>query len=486
MARARAYHCTAMTPRWLKFFLVVLLGATGLTSAEVETLAMAQPKRVVIIPVRDEIASPVLYILRRGLKEAKEQKVDMVVLDMKTPGGALDVTFDIMEALAQFPGQTVTFVNNEAMSAGAFIAATTGEIWFTPDGIIGAAAPVQSTGKDVDATMKLKITSYLRARMRAISEGKGQRGSVISAMLDDSYELKIGDEVLKAKGELLSLTATEASKTYGDPAQPLLAAGTAKTIDELLAKKFGASGYTSRRLEITWSERMAVVLNRLSPVLLGIGLLALFIEFKTPGFGAFGITGIVCLGAVFLGSYAAGLSGHEPALVFVIGLLLVAVEIFFFPGVAVVAVVGLMMMLGSLVWAMADLWPGVPLTVAWSGDAFAAPLQNLGLGLALAIGLGLAVARFLPSGWVWDKLVLGSVVGGTAQSAGGAPDGVAAGSSLVGARGVAVTALRPSGQIEIDGRRYEAQVAVGAIDAGDAIVVCGRASFGLVVEKADA
>jgi membrane-bound serine protease (ClpP class) len=143
------------------------------------------------------------------------------------------------------------------------------------------------------------------------------------------------------------------------------------------------------------------------------------------------------------------------------------------------------MMLGSLVWAMADLWPGVPLTVAWSGDAFVAPLQNLGLGLLLACGLGLALARFLPRGWVWDKLVLGSVVGGTAQSAGGAPEDADKTSALVGARGVAVTALRPGGQIEIAGRRYEAQVAVGAIDAGATVVVRGRASFGLVVELAD-
>ena len=119
----------------------------------------ATQKRVVVIPVEGEIASPVLYILRRGLKEAIDEKADAVVLDMKTPGGALDVTFEIMEALGKFPRETVTYVNNEAISAGAFISAMTGEIWFAPDGIIGAAAPVSSTGQDVDATMKLKITS---------------------------------------------------------------------------------------------------------------------------------------------------------------------------------------------------------------------------------------------------------------------------------------------------------------------------------------
>jgi len=453
-----------------------------------ELLASPAPmtqKRVVVIPVRDEIASPVLYILRRGLKEAIEEKADVVVLDMKTPGGALDVTFDIMEALAKFPGETVTFVNNEAMSAGAFISAMTGEIWFAPDGIIGAAAPVSSTGQDVDATMKLKITSYLKARLRSISEGKGYRGQVISAMVDADYELKIGDTVLKAKGELLSLTSSEAAKTYGEPAQALLAAGTAKSVDALLEKKFGPSGFTLKRLEITWSERLAVVLNRLSPILLGLGLLALFIEFKTPGFGIFGVAGIVCLGVVFMGSYVAGFSGHEPVLGFSLGLILVAVELFFFPGVAIVALAGLLLMLGSLVWAMADLWPGMSFSVAWSGDVFAGPLQNLGLGLLLALGLGLALAKFLPSGWVWDRLVVGSVVSGSAQVAGGAPEAAGGVAALMGQRGVAVTALRPGGQVEIAGRRYEASVAVGAIDAGVAVVVCGRSDFGLVVEKAD-
>ncbi len=475
-----------MSLRWLILFAGMLVGAARLSAAPAAPERTLAPTKVVVVPVQDEISSSVLYILRRGLKQAIEEKADVVVLDMKTPGGALDVTFDIMEALAKFPGQTVTFVNNEAMSAGAFIAATTGEIWFTPDGIIGAAAPVQSTGKDVDATMKLKITSYLKARMRAISEGKGERGPVISAMLDSEYELKVGDVVLKPKGELLSLTATEAMKTYGDPARPLLATGIVKSVDELLIKKFGVSGYSVRLLEITWSEHLAVLLNRISPLLLGLGLLALFIEFKTPGFGLFGIAGIVCLGVVFLASYAAGMSGHEPALVFALGLLLVAIEVFFLPGVAIVALVGLIMMLGSLVWAMADLWPGVPLTVEWSGDAFVAPLRDLGLGLALALGLGLALARFLPRGWVWDRLVLGTVVGGAAQFSGGAPDGANALASLVGSCGVAVTALRPGGQVEIGGRRYEAQVAVGAIDAGDRIIVSGRASFGLVVEKMDA
>jgi len=155
---------------------------------------------VYVIPVREEINTPTLYILRRGLKEAIAQNADAVVLDMNTPGGALSVTFDIMEALGKFHGETMTYVNKEAMSAGAFISATTGEIWFAPEAVIGAAAPVSSDGKDIDVTMKQKVVSYLKARVRAISEGKGYRGEVISAMIDADYELRIGDKVIKPKG----------------------------------------------------------------------------------------------------------------------------------------------------------------------------------------------------------------------------------------------------------------------------------------------
>ena len=454
-------------------------------AAEPVVAALPARKAVVyVIPVRDEINQPTFYILRRGLKEAIEQKADAVVLDMNTPGGAGKVAFDMMEALDKFPGLTITFVDKEAISAGAFIAAATQEIWFAPKSVIGAAAAVTSEGQDIPETMRLKINSFLRAKIRAISEGKGYRGQVIEAMIDKDYELKIGDKVIKPKGELLSRTATEAMEKYGEPPQALLGAGIEKDIDALLAAKYGAGNYVITRFQVTWSEELAQYLNTFSAVLMGLGLLALFIEFKMPTHGGFAVVGVILLGIVFFGHYVAGLSGHEPLLVFAVGLLLVAVEVFFFPGVAVVAVVGLVLMLGSLVWAMADLWPGQPLTVAWSADAFAAPLQNLGLGMVLAVAMAVALARFLPRGWVWDKMIVGTTIGGAAQFSGGAPQGAAELATLTGQRGVAVTMLRPSGQIEIAGRRYEATVEVGAVDAGDLVIVRGRTDFALIVEKA--
>ena len=440
-------------------------------------------KHVVVIPVREQVDSPLLFILRRGLKEAITDKADVVVLDMKTPGGALDVTFEIMEALQKFPGRTITYVNDQALSAGAFISATTDEIWFSPRGKIGAAAPVSSTGQDIDKSMRLKVVSFLRAEVRSISEGKGYRGQVVSAMLDEDFELKIGDVILKPKGELLTLTATEAMKQYGEPGQRLLAAGVAGTLTDLLTQKFGAAGFTVKTLEVTWSEELAVFLRALSPILMGIGLLALYLEFKTPGFGVVGVVGIGCLAVVFLSNFVAGLSGHEPLLVFGAGLVLLCVELLVFPGVVVFALSGLALMLGSLVWSMADIWPNQ--TLVFNDDLLLRPMRDLGLGLLVALGLALLLARFIPKGWFFSRLAVAGAVPSPAQMAGVAPALGAQAESLVGRIALSVTGLYPSGQVEIDGRRFEARLDVGSAPAGTRVVVRRKTDFGLVVDRED-
>ncbi len=432
--------------------------------------------KVVVIPVREQISNPELYILRRGLKEAIENKVDTIVLDMETPGGSLDVTFEMLKALEKFPGKTVTYVNREAMSAGALISAGTDEIYFAPGAVIGAAAPVSATGEAIDPVMREKIVSYLKARVRSISEGKGYRGKVVSAMIDLDSEFKIGDEVIKEKGELLSLTAQEAVKTYGDPPLPLLGTGIAENLDALLNRLHGAGNYTVERLEITWSEKLAQYLTAVTPVLLGIGLLLMFIEFKTPGFGIFGISGMVVLSIVFFSQFVAGLSGHEPILFFLLGVVLLAVELLLFPGSFVIGLAGISLMLGSLVWSMTDLWPSQPILI--SGDVFVKPLINVMSGIVLAVVFFFALLRFLPQGGLWSGMVLEAAVGGEPPVVGA----LAGGGTLIGEIGIAATALFPSGQVDIGGRRYEARVDMGFAEAGSTVKVTGLAEFGLTVE----
>lgn len=433
---------------------------------------------VYVIPITDAISQPNLYILRRGLKEAIANEVGMVLLDMDTPGGRVDYTLEMMEMLAKFEGITATYVNMDAISAGSFIAAATQEIYFAPQGKIGASAVIQGGGQDVPETARMKIESYLRANIRVITQDYPHRSEVVRAMLDAGYELKIGDEVIKPAGELLTLTAREAMQEYGEPPAPLLGAGIHSSVEALLDERFGPGNYVIRDFDLTYSEVLAKWMNTFAPALLGIGLLALFLEFKTPGFGFFGIGGIVLLGIFFIAQYIAGLAGNEPILFFALGIILVLVELFFFPGIFVFALSGLGLILGSLIWAMVDIWPGEPISI--SPELLAEPLVNLVFGMSIAAIGAVIASRMFPTSWMGRRLVLGEAAGGSGEAvrAERAAHWPAAGST-----GTAVTDLFPSGRVEIDGQRYDARAALGPIEHGSRICVKRASDFGLVVEE---
>jgi membrane-bound serine protease (ClpP class) len=299
-------------------------------------------------------------------------------------------------------------------------------------------------------------------------------------MIDADYELKIGDEILKPKGELLTLTADEALKEYGEPASPLLGASIQPSLESLMDSMLGKGNYAVTRLEVSWSERTAQYLNVITPILLALGLFLVYLEFKTPGFGIFGVGGGIILAIVFFGHYAAGLSGHEPAIFFFVGFALVLIDLFFIPGFFVLAVPGALMMLGSLLWGMSDIWPDQP--IPWSSDFLVKPLSDLILGFVGSIVLFMALLRFMPRGGLWGRMVLESAIGGETTLSSTArleP-------SLIGSSGHAITALFPSGQIEVDGKRYDARLALGTVPPGTAVRVTAVGEFELQVEPFEA
>ncbi|MFP4352432.1 MAG: NfeD family protein [Puniceicoccaceae bacterium] len=443
-------------------------------------------RQVYILPVQGQITTPTFYILRRGLKLAEEQGIQTVVIDMDTPGGGLGPTLEIMEAFNSFKGDVFTFVNSEAVSAGAFISVASDRIYFRPDGIIGAAEAVAGSGQEIPEGMQRKIKSYIQAKVRVLTEEYRYRADVMRAMSDPNFVFEIDGEVIKDEGELLSLTASEAMETYGDPPQALLGAGIHDSIDDLLDDVYGSGNYKIRSFEVTWSESLAHYLNTVSPLLLGVGMLLLFIEFKTPGFGFIGIGGIILLSVVFISSHIAGLAGYEAILLFFIGLALVFVEIFLLPGLVFPALIGIFLVLGSLVWAMADIWPDEP--IDWTGGTFTEPLLNMLIGMGIAVAGAVFLVRFLPKTWIWNKLVLQTAVGSPHPvPQGGAdranrPPSTPPGWPDIGREGVAVTDLFPNGEVEIGGKRFQAKSRLGQVEHGTRIRVTGYQDFALAVE----
>lgn len=446
------------------------------------------PQKAYVIPVKGAIGSPTLYILRRALKEALTNGVDLIVLDMDTPGGELQNTLEIMDALSRFKGETLTYVNTEAISAGSFIAISTDDIYFEENGQIGAAEVVSGTGQDIPESMKRKLQSYINAKVRVYAKNHRYRADVMRAMTDPDFELKIGDTVLSPKGELLSLTASEAMTPYGDPPEPLFGAGIASSVEDVLSMRYGAGVVEIKAFEVTWSERLAQFMQGVAPILVSIGVLLLFIEFKTPSFGLIGSLGILCLVIVFASNYVAGLAGYEPLILFVVGLLLIAVELLILPGFLIPAFLGICCVLVSLVWSMADLWPegeGGRIVIAW--DEVQRSTGSLLLSLLGSLVGMILVVRLLPKTPLWSRVALQGtspdpdpvLVGGGRRSDGGTA------LPPVGTVGIALTPMIPSGQIEVEGRRFEAMAQTGSIDRGDRVVVAGFRQFSVLVKKAE-
>lgn len=471
-----------MKLRDLGWFLLSLLaigfGAMDTAAAPEDAAFAAEPRRVYVVPVRDDIMPPMTYVIRRGVKEAMEAKADLLVLDMDTNGGRVDVTEEIIGILSKFNGPTVTFVNRKAFSAGAFIAVSTEKIYMAEEAVIGAAAPmimVPGGGPaELPASVEAKMTSGIKALIRAKAEKHGHNVEVIEAMIDRNKELIIDGTVINPKGQILTLTSSEASKSYGNPPKPLLSAGTVVSLDALLVE-LGYAGATRVEVRPTGVEQLAFWLNAISPVLLALGLLGVYMEFKTPGFGVPGVIAIVSLSLYFLGGYVAGLSGIEWIAVFALGVILIALELFLFPGTLALGLSGSGLVLLSLIMAAADLYPGMPAVP--SLPQLQLPIRNLVIAGVLT-GLGVWVlGMILPRTPAYHHLV-STTASGTVTDRQRDKTQL----SQIGLEGVAVSVLRPGGKAQFGDQVLDVITEGPMVSVGTRVRIVGHSAREAIVE----
>jgi membrane-bound serine protease (ClpP class) len=199
----------------------------------------ASHQTVCVLTIHEDITRNTVYLVRRGLRDAEEKRVAALVLDMQTNGGRVDATEEIIRLLESAPMKTYTFVNDKAYSAGAYIAAATDKIFMSPGSVIGAATPIllgESGVQELPKSYEEKLTSAMRARIRATAQEKGYNPDVFEAMVDADRGLTIDNKEITPKGKLLTLTNEEAARKYGNPLKPLLSSGTVKSVAELLEK----------------------------------------------------------------------------------------------------------------------------------------------------------------------------------------------------------------------------------------------------------
>jgi len=256
--------------KWLIAFVVVFSGMTPLLHGA----DAPETRPVYVIPIRDEIEESLVYVVRRGVKDATARNAQAIILDMDTPGGKVSEVEKIMGLLENFKGNTVTYVNNKAFSGGAFISVATRHIYMAPTGVIGAAAPVllgPSGPQELPGTIQKKMSSALSALIRAAAQRNGYNSAVVDAMVKETDGLTIDGKEIVKKGDILTLTMTEATALYGKPPKPLLAEGVATDMKDLL-KKLGYFESQVHYFKPSGMERIARFITYISPILMLIGM----------------------------------------------------------------------------------------------------------------------------------------------------------------------------------------------------------------------
>jgi membrane-bound serine protease (ClpP class) len=357
----------------------------------------------------------------------------------------VDAAVQIRDMLLETDLPVVAFVNRRAISAGALISLAADHIAFAPGGSMGAATPVQMGDGEMQPVGE-KVVSYMRAEMRATAEATGRDGDLAEAMVDADVEV----EGVVAQGKLLTVT-TESARALGL---------TEVVVDDLpaLLSALGLSDATTVSMDENWAEAFArfVTDPTVSGLLMSLGVLGIMVELYSPGFGLPGTVGVVSLALFFFGHSTVALVGWEEVILLLLGMVALLLEFLVIPGFGMTGVVGLVLITAGLSLALV----GAPLEVAWDlGNAPGGLLDALSrVIIALAatvLGLGAVIWLFprkaLP-GWLVLHSKIGDHAPGTVATEEAQTRSHGASADLVGAQGVAVTDLRPSGKARLNGR----------------------------------
>lgn len=436
--------------------------------------------------------------MKRILLKAEEDGAEAVIFEMNTPGGQLFATEEIMIALQDLKIPTYTFVNVAASSAGSLIAIATDKIYMHRPSTIGSAAIVSSTG-EIGEKMLEKIESKFLDTVAEIAEAKGYDPELCKTFVKMELEYFVSIPVVESdgslssrvvfsvkEGELLSFSSTEATQMVDG--KPLLATGTVQTIEELVEKE-GLRGEVVRAKPMGF-ENVADFIVMLAPVLLLLALAGIYIEVNTPGFGFPGAAALCLLAIFFFGHQAAGkLAGYEVIAVFLLGIALLVVELFILPGVFIFGALGLLLIIGSLLFAMVDKFDfnevGGEFDFERLLGGLGTPITNLIIALAGAVVLVVVLMRYLPEIPLMKKRMLVGVSSGrmrTLRQVSGSKVSASA-PELIGLEGTAQCDLRPSGKGMFGGRLLDVTAESVFVAQGTRIRVVKEEGAQIVVEE---
>ncbi|RCW45395.1 MULTISPECIES: nodulation protein NfeD [unclassified Halanaerobium] len=407
-----------MSKKIILYLIIILVLVSLLPVFNCKTRA----ENIYFINLEGTIDSSQYSFLKRGIKEAENSGADLLIMEINTLGGYVNSALNIRDLILNSSVKIDTFVNGRAWSAGALIALSGENLYMAPGSSIGAA---ETRPKEE------KYISALRKEFAATAEKRNKDSLIAEAMVDEDIVI----EGIIEKGKLLTLTAEEAVKLK-------IADQIVNSRDDLFFEKnieiSEINFITKSNIELVSS----VLTNPIvSTLLLVVGFSGLIFEILTPGFGIGGTVGITAFLLFFAGHLFVGSAGWGLMLLFLLGIILIILEVFVIPGFGVAGISGIAAVMTSLFFFFPDKSTAV--------NVLAAVVIMTVLSAVILIKL-LGVSKF------WKRISL-SADAEKYFSHSSRKD-------LVGKRGIAVTPLRPSGIIEIDSERLDVVSEGGFVD----------------------
>ena len=399
-------------------------------------------------------------LLVSGLEKAEEAGADYVLLDIDTYGGAVDAADSIRSAILRYEKPVIAYVNMQAASAGALISIACDSIYMKTGSSIGAATVVDQSGN----VMPDKYQSFMRGMMRSTAEATGRDPKIAESMVDTA--------------NVLSLTPDEAIKVgYCE--------GICENEFEVVDAVTGGNSFEIKNMEddLTWLDKLILLL--LDPLLQSIFMMmiigGIFVEIRTPGIGLPLVTAIVGALLYFAPAYIGDLAENWEILMFVLGLVLIAMEIFVIPGFGVCGISGIVLVVLSLALSMVDNLEFYQFDGTFDITPIIKPLGIVIISSAAAIFGSVWLVRRLYTTKAFDHVALREEM-----KASEGYTGVVSGlEHMVGEEVTVFTDMRPSGKVTAaDGRVYEATLKFGGYASkGDILKVVSAEQGRLYCDK---
>lgn len=460
-----------------KTLICIYLTIVIITQCE-NAFAVSVPKLYVIDLKKDVGATTWLYI-QRGFDEAYNINANAIVIHMNTYGGEVVYADSIRTKILNSKLPVYAFIDNNAASAGALIAIACDSIFMRSGASIGAATVVNQTGEK----MPDKYQSYMRATMRATAESHGKDTVVLA-----------GDTVLKWKrdpliaeamvdertvvpgvvdsGKVLTFTALEAQKyNYCEKI--------VEDVNELVTKGLGFDNYEIVKFTASgWDNIKGFLMSSVIQGLLIMLIIGgIYFELQTPGIGFPLVVAITAAVLYFAPLYIDGLAANWEILLFLIGLVLIALELFVIPGFGIAGISGIVFVVVGLTLSLLN-------NVDFNFElvkptAITNALATVVGGVFVGFGLVLYLSSKIGSKGVFRHLALKTSLDNKAGYIG--VDMAA--TEIVGETGIATTVLRPSGKIKVAGVFYDAVSLDGFIEKGDEVRIVRFETGQVFVEK---